>query len=145
METKAKSKYKLRSRYNFVLTKEDMETSTMKSLTVPDETYTVKEILEKSKNGLIPSLSGKAFYMENEMDHEDDDLDKFNRSDMQEKAEILERARETVNTWERAESLKKAAADKVKKAREEEQLAKKIIENYEKSKGDNKKSVPDAH
>lgn len=53
-----------RTPYNFILNTRDMEANTGLSLTIPGQSYTVREILEKFTRGLAPRVSKNGVFEE---------------------------------------------------------------------------------
>lgn len=137
------TKNRVRSTVDFTLRKTDMEISKGKSETIQDDSYSIKELLEKHTRGLDPRVSKIPIFNESELD--DLDLEKFSRGDVGEKHRIanshLGRAKE-IRDQEKKE--KKAADQKAAddKWAEYEKLKKEVNEQ-KKGKSDDKKSVPD--
>lgn len=129
MKTETKP-YKLRSSINFKLKKSDMETPSGKSLTVPDDSFTVQELLERNTRGL--PLTGREGVFIDDSDIEDDDLEKFNRQDITDRFETAQRAGEIVRKEHEHQASKKERAKALEK------------ENYEKWKKESlqKKAEP---
>lgn len=72
-EMTARPEYENRTHYNFNLTKHDMEYNNGPSLTVPDQAFTVKEVLEKYTNGVLPDLTKNGSYPDTEPSFDDTD------------------------------------------------------------------------
>lgn len=89
------------SRMNYELKSEFMEHPKGKSMAVPDDSYTIRELIERFQNG-IPLSQHMGNFDENvegeEADHDDQDLEKFNKMDIAEQSEILREARELMLT-----------------------------------------------
>lgn len=112
---------KLRSTQNYKPRKQDRETIKGKSLTVPDDSYTIREIIERSQNGFPVDIKADAGYpFENQDDFEADDIEAIQRMDLAEQHETLQRIRAKRQDLE--EELKTKKSDK--KAKELEQLKK---------------------
>lgn len=62
-----------RTNYNFVLEEVDKEHNHAPSLTVPDMSYTMKEIIEKFTQGVLPDLSKVGGYPEEDPTFDDTD------------------------------------------------------------------------
>lgn len=84
------------------------ETPTGKSLTVPDDTYTVAELLERHARGL--PLAGRPGAYVDDSDIEDDDLEKFGRLDVTDRFEIAQKAAEIVREEHTHQESKKEKA-----------------------------------
>lgn len=128
--TKGKSLVTMRNRYKYELKKADMETPIGKSMAVPDDSYTIKEILERHANGMIPAIGKDGMYDE-DPDHDDIDLGELNRSDLAEKHEILEQTR---STHFKISEAKKKADEKdamAKEAAKKAAIEKAAIDKYE--------------
>lgn len=76
----------IRSKQKWVLRKSDMETNTGKSLTVQDDTMSIKDILDRYTRGIEPPVRAGEF-LDND-DHDDIDLEKLGRADVTEKFSI---------------------------------------------------------
>ncbi|AXH73437.1 MAG: hypothetical protein [Microviridae sp.] len=122
METKTKSKTKLRSRYGFELQKKDMETPKGVSVTVPDDSYSVRELLDRHQKGLAFGIQRLGQFD----DIDDEDFDALDMNDLQnqemyEKSEIMEEAKETLRKVKEKKGTKKADNQEVKKPLGEDQ------------------------
>ncbi|AXH76190.1 MAG: hypothetical protein [Microviridae sp.] len=120
---------RLRSTINFQLKKKDMEQPKGKSLTIPDDTYTVSELLERHARGL--PLAGRPGTFIEDTDIEDDDLEAFNRMDITDRFEAAERAGQIVREEHEHKENKK-------KKKEAEERA-----DYQKYKNDKAKKPVD--
>lgn len=130
---KVTNKPKLRNRYGFTLRKEDMEATRGKSLTIQDDSFTIKEILEKFTRGIDPMISKVGHYPDEEPDFDDEDLEQFNKLEFSEQREIMS------DTSELGKKARKTI-EKVKKDQEDAEREKAIkakIEAESKKKGDN--------
>lgn len=108
-----------KAHYNFREVKSKGEKFTLPSKTVPDETLTVRQMLERHTRGLPVHASQKqAVY------HGDVDLPDMERLELEDKQEILENAQQNI-TDIKDRLNKKAAKQKAAK----EAAAKKALEN----------------
>ncbi|AXH77916.1 MAG: hypothetical protein [Microviridae sp.] len=108
----SEQKAKFRLSTNYTMTKADMEHPSGKSLTVPDDTYTVQEMLERHARGL--PLAGRDGIYIDDSDIEDHDLEEFNRGDITDRHEMAEAAGQVV----REEETKKKKAETAKKEKD---------------------------
>lgn len=82
--------------YNYKLTPARMEPiSNLKSETVKDETYTIRQLVERAQQGLYPVTARESVWSENP-NIDDYDLEKVHRMDLAEKQEVMEQTRERV-------------------------------------------------
>lgn len=65
--------YPYRTWYNYKLTEEDQEKNSGDLITIPDQAYTIKEILEKFTNGVLPDLTKLSGYPDEEPTFDDTD------------------------------------------------------------------------
>lgn len=111
--------------YGYTLTKKRMEkVNTQKSETVKGQTYTIRQLVERAANGLIPVLKESVW---SENPHlNDHDLEKVSRMDLAEKQEIMEQTRERVHNLKAAleEQQAKVAEMQKKNAAQQEALQK---------------------
>lgn len=62
------------------------ETNKKPSLTIPDESYTIKELLKKHTRGMMPEgLNRNGIYLEEDATHDTLDYQKFQRMDITDK------------------------------------------------------------
>lgn len=135
METTKSKKPRLRSSINFTLGKKDIEIPRGKSMTVPDDSFTVAEIIEKTLSGMPPAINQNYFYVEGEdPDFDDPDHEDIQRMSLDEKHTLSEESK-SIQAQAKAvvESEKKkkadaaaAAAQAAKEAALEEKLREKI-------------------
>lgn len=117
----SKTKKKLRSTLNYVPRSQDRETPKGKSLTVPDDSYTIRQIIERSQNGLPVNVGHEAGYpFEENNDFDSHDIESIQRMDLSEQYEKLEEIRIQRSTLEQELRDKKDA----QKAKKLEQLKK---------------------
>lgn len=109
-------KYNYRNRVSWKLETSDMEIVSSKSKTVPDQAYTVREILTRFSNGVDLGLAKSAVFAERDADYDDEDLESLKRGDLVDRVEAMERldarkasARAKLQSSDRAKA--KAAAD----------------------------------
>lgn len=138
---KSTGQARFRSTINFKLRKEDMETTTKEVVTVPDDSYTVKELLERHQAGIPISLKVPEYDLQDEdsEDHEAIDMEQFQKLEPTEQQEIADIHAETLK--KHREKLNKEEAERKKKESEkaENDRKKAIIEEHEKSKKEVKK------
>lgn len=104
---------RMRSRYNFKLEANDMETTKGVSMTVPDETYTVQELLERHQMGL--PVGGKVPVYDLEPDEEEGiDMNQFQQLELAEQAEILAQKGDTIEKAKKWSQKKKSEEEKRK-------------------------------
>lgn len=82
-------------RYAFELRKEHMEIPKGKSKTVPGEVVEIRELINKSRNGMLDLELRNGTYGE-DPDHDDPDLSKLDDVDFTEREELLEDLTDTV-------------------------------------------------
>lgn len=102
------------------------EKNTKPSLTIPDESYTIKEILQRSQNGLMPSVTKRTHF--NEIDNfEDIGLINKHGLDLTDIDILTEKLK--VNKLEREEIERKKIGDLLaeQKAKEKEALRLEIL------------------
>ena len=137
---------KIRSKQNWKLLKSDKETPKGKSLTVPDDSYTVQELLEKHAQGIM--MSTKPVLWPDE-DHtlDDPDLEDFNRQPIGDREEI---AREIIAQRDISQQTLKEAQEKAKKLKADqdeidrlEKADKEEFEKFRKGKKEKATSKPD--
>lgn len=133
MKNQSTEKARFRSTINFKLKPSDMETTTGKSLTVPDDTYTVSELLERHAQGLKLLVEKNAIWLDDQ-DIEDDDLEKFNRMDPMERMQAAKAAGEVVE---------EDRSKKRKKQQEKDEEEKKAFENWKKNPPKKEPDLPD--
>lgn len=106
----------IRSKQNWTLRKEDKETPKGVSETVPNDAWTIQEVLQRFTQGL-PLQTGTGVYLEGSEDADLDDLDvmEFDRMDLTEKAEIMEAVEERA---EKAKATKKGTKKEPEKQEE---------------------------
>jgi len=144
---------RIRSTRRFALEKKDVENGGGISLTVPDDAYTIRELLEKFTNGVDPSVSKTPIYPENDADFDDADLEEVNRMDIQERDEYRNSISEKINSLN--SNLKSQRTERAKKEKERKNLgasenqnknddssSKKIIKSY-KYENDDARPGPD--
>lgn len=91
-----------------------METNTGKSLTVQDDTISIKDILERYTRGIEPPVRGGEF-LEND-DHDDIDLEKLGRADITEKFTVhREQAEKVIEAKKKVAKAKKEKKDETPK------------------------------
>lgn len=104
----------IRSKQKWVLRKTDMETNTGKSLTVQDDTMSIKEILDRYTRGIEPPIRGGEF-LEND-DHDDIDLEKLSRADVTEKFTVHKaQVEKVIEAKKKVEKAKKEKKDETPK------------------------------
>ncbi|WNK13930.1 MAG: hypothetical protein [Microvirus sp.] len=100
-----------RNPYYFRVTKKEMETPRGVSLTVQDDSYSVRDIFEKFTSGQDLGLDRNTFFSE-EADHEDHDLEALGRMDISERGLLLEetkrRAQENLNLLKQLDDKKES-------------------------------------
>lgn len=100
-----------RNPYKFVLTKKDMETPKGVSLTVQDDSYSVRDLYEKFTLGLDLGVERNAYYGDDQ-DHDDQDESKLAGLDLAERHELLtetkERARRNLDLLKQMEDQRSA-------------------------------------
>lgn len=62
------------------------------SLTVPDEAYTIPELVRKSMAGISPDINLMSNYDDAEVNHDDIDISAFSHADLVDKHEAAKRA-----------------------------------------------------
>lgn len=103
---------RVRNSANFVFRKEDMErVSGKSSLTVQDDSYTVREILEKYSHGVDPQVVKRGVFPEEDAVLDDLDLEKVGQLDLFDRSELARDYREAL--IDRIALRKKEVADKV--------------------------------
>lgn len=121
-----------------------MEHPKGKSMTIPDESYTIQQLMERMMAG-IPAQVNQPYDIDDDDEavHDDEDLEQFGRLDITEKEEILQEAEEVVKVKRKHETKKE---EERKKKEEEERLEKAYQERKKKEDEDNaKKSVSTQH
>lgn len=103
---------KFRSNYFYPRLPQDHEKPVGESLTIQDQSYTVKELLFKSQQGISPGIARKAYYQETE-DFEDTDETKLPDFDLSDVTRIQNDLLESI------ERKKRAKLEHAKKLREE--------------------------
>jgi len=108
---------KLRKITNFQLTDQDKETILGQTVTVPNEAYTIREIMEKFTHGISPEIEKSPIYGTDDMDYDDEDHSKLLDLDPVDKQDVINRL-QTIqdDATAKIDSMAKAAADKKKAA-----------------------------
>ncbi len=88
------------------------EKNSGKSKTVQDESYTVRELLEKHANGLMPQVGMNPQYDYEEATHDDDVTFRKPDLDLTDIDEISLKVKKTHSAIKRAEEAKRKANDK---------------------------------
>lgn len=101
------TKQKFRPTYGWSLTKNDKEKPTGPSLTIVDETYTIKELVIRAQQGFYPVQAKQAIWAPEE-DIDAIDLEKLTKMDLAEKEVILEQTRERVHKLQEEVKTKKS-------------------------------------
>lgn len=83
------------------------------SKTIPNETYTIRELLNKHTSGLMPEVGNEPIWQE-EASHDSPDLQKLHRLDIVEKQ--IEQTRQT-NIIEQLDEILEKAKQKTEQAR----------------------------
>ncbi|AXH76463.1 MAG: hypothetical protein [Microviridae sp.] len=127
MKNQSTERARFRSTIDFKLKPSDMEKPTGKSLTVPDDTYTVTELLERHAQGLKLLVEKNAIWLDDQ-DIEDDDLEKFNRMEPGERLQAAKAAGEVI------EEDRKGKQKKIKEKEDKDKLeyARYLLEKKEK-------------
>lgn len=133
MTKQTEQKPRLRNRYDFKLKDTDMEYTKGKSLTVQDDSFTIKEILEKYTRGIDPMITKLGHFPDEEPDEDDMDLEKFNRLEIGEQNEIV---KETMQKGKNAEKRLKEVQTAKEKAELEKALKAKIEAETKKKEAD---------
>lgn len=111
----------IRSRFNFKLKKSDMEKGGGISMTVPEDSYTIKELVDRYERGEAIPVARISLYDEvdnREPDFDDEDSNQFLSDDITDQYEKMQNNREKVaalksdlNNWEKEKAAKKKAAE----------------------------------
>lgn len=81
--------YKVRTSFNFILGMEDCETPVGESMTVPDETMSIQELLERFMNGQrVPDNLFREGGFDSGSSFDSDDLEKVRDLDLVERGEV---------------------------------------------------------
>lgn len=107
---------------NFRLRESDVEGARRgKDMTVPDQSYTVKELLIKHAQGIDPLVSRGGVFDTEDMGHDDPDFEKVSTMDLSDRQEIVEQAQSVVSSFrrEKKERAKARAQASVSEARPE--------------------------
>lgn len=112
---------KLRGTLEFKLQKKDKEIPTGISLTVPDDSYTIQELLQKHEQGLALGIQRLAQYdIADDEEFDGIDMHKYQQLEEFEKREMIEKTAEITQRYKAgkqrldAEKREKASATKVK-------------------------------
>lgn len=73
--------FPIRSRRGFQLSLNDMEKTIGEDMCVPDESWTINELLRKHASGIAPDVLRTPLYNSRDMTHEDPDLQEVARMD----------------------------------------------------------------
>lgn len=108
--------------YQYELTVQDVENQLdKKSMTVPDQSYSVKDLLDKSKRGIDLGIDRNPQYSAADMSYDDDDVEKVSRLDINDKHQLqLENARKLRELKREQDSRKKSRDDKAAKKAEQQ-------------------------
>lgn len=80
-----------------------------KSLTVPDDSLSVRDFLDKFTRGTAPQIGVNPIYLDGE--HDDEDMDAFTRMDFADRQEVIDQVgRDMALAREKYEELAKQAA-----------------------------------
>lgn len=139
-------KTKFRNKRDYILgeDKHDMEHPKGKSMTIPDEAYTVQELMNRMISG-IPTHTSEPYDIDDddEVGHDDEDLEAFSRLDITEQEEILVEAEQVVKE---SQKMKKKRDQEESKKKKDEEFEKQYQERKKKEEEDNaQKSVATQH
>ena len=68
-----------------------------KTLTIPDASYTIRELLDRHSRGMATEIGNAPQYpFDKDMDHDDVDLEELARMDMAERQKIVEETKERI-------------------------------------------------
>lgn len=98
------------------------EKNSGKSITVQNEAYTIKELLEKHTQGLMPSVGLNPQYDHEEATHDDDITHRKPNLDLTDIDELKTKVNATKEKISKSENLKKQKALKAKKEKEEKEI-----------------------
>ena len=75
---------------NYVAKGYDFETSyKKKSMTVPDQAYTVEELLARHHAGMLTDVVTPSYFPDEQSDFDDDDLEAVNRMDYMDRVDLM--------------------------------------------------------
>lgn len=84
---------------------------TMPDLTIPDDAYSIPELVRKHKSGNLPPIERHAIWMDHQ-NHDDLDLSKINDMDITERSEIKDQHLQHLNRLkEQAAAIRPKQAD----------------------------------
>lgn len=90
------AKLKIRYKFNYQLSKNDLEVPTGVSQTIAGETYTIRELMQKHTRGILPEgIIRQGIYGEDQ-DHDSEDLQKVKQMDLYDQAIIADRNNEKI-------------------------------------------------
>lgn len=138
METKVKKSRRVIRQHEFVLKKEHKEkATTLPSMTVPDESYTIKELFERFSKGQstgAPLREGIYNLDDKSVDFDSPDLEKVKSMDLVDQSEIADQqAQRTRNLKTKYDDDQKRRSQKQK---EEDELSSQIKQDFLKRKKD---------
>jgi len=113
-------KYRIRTQYNYDWKKDTkFEETEGPSMTVPDESYTIKELVQRHSQGL-PAQVGLNGEYDEDPTHEDHDKRELINLDLAEKQEIIEQQKLLQEELKKSMELKKANKKKAASTGESE-------------------------
>jgi len=119
---------KLRRPDTFRLQPGDLEKVTGVSLTVPDDSFSVREILEKYTRGIDFGLKRNGIY-EDDADFDDYDKEKLSQDDLVDQSEALVQSEITINDYHEKVKRSKEASLKAKQDAIEQRRRKAELED----------------
>lgn len=123
---------KVRNNSNFLSGCDKGELFSLPSITVPNESYTIRELFNKHVRGQnLPAISREGYYPES-VSHSSFDYEELSRSDLVDKQEYAEVMRETIEKGLKHE--KETEKKKAAKLKEEADELEAIKAEYKKSK-----------
>lgn len=94
------------------------------SITIPNETYTIRELLNKHTSGIMPNVERKAIYQE-DVSHDSLDLQKVQRMDYTDKESIFAQQTDLIEQLEQQQKELKKEREQLAQTRENEEKAQK--------------------
>lgn len=105
-------KRRFRLAHTFKIGESDVEHPVGKSMTVPDQAFTIQDILDKYTQGVDVGNYREGVYDSADADFDDMDLEKVPHMDLVERENLLEQVQQTQKTLN--EKIKKSKSEKYK-------------------------------
>lgn len=126
---------RVRSTVNFQLTFTDIEGPNLgKRVTVPNDGYTIRELLDRFTSGVMPNVRREPMYPTEDMTLDDIDVEKLGQYDLFDKDQVLVQMKEIILRAAKQQAAQRTAAEKGDQDRGDQSSEKKS-KSYQYDKG----------